>query len=162
NLGESHIEDVPSETLRPLVESGLISATLDYGTLADVDAVLIALPTPLTLQREPDLSYVRAAAEQLAPVLRRGPVVVLESTTYPRTAGDVRRPLLEAGSGLVAGEDFHLAMSPERVDPGRTDWTTRTTPKVVGGLTPACTDAAAGVYRGAVDTVETVSTPEAA
>jgi UDP-N-acetyl-D-glucosamine dehydrogenase len=162
NHGESHIEDVPSETLAPHVEAGRIAATLDYARLADVDAVLIALPTPLTAQREPDLSYVRAAAEQLAPVLRRGHVVVLESTTYPGTTRDVLRPALEEGSGLTAGEDFHLAMSPERVDPGRTDWTTKSTPKVVGGLTPACTEAAAALYRSAIDTVETVSTPEAA
>jgi len=162
NQGESHIEDVPSETLAPHVEAGRIAATLDYARLGDVDAVLIALPTPLTAQREPDLSYVRAAAERLAPVLRRGHVVVLESTTYPGTTRDVLRPALEEGSGLTAGEDFHLAMSPERVDPGRTDWTTKSTPKVVGGLTPACTEAAAALYRSAIDRVETVSTPEAA
>jgi UDP-N-acetyl-D-glucosamine dehydrogenase len=95
-------------------------------------------------------------------VLRRGQVVVLESTTYPGTTREIVKPLLEEGSGLRAGEDFHLAMSPERVDPGRTDWTTKTTPKIVGGLTPACAEAAAAVYRGAVDTVHTVSTPEAA
>src|SRR5262249_42579972 len=134
NLGESHIEDVPSSALAPLVESGLISATLDYARLADTDAVLIALPTPLTPQREPDLDYVRRAAQQLAPVLRRGHVVVLESTTYPGTTREVLQPILEEGSGLTAGIDFHLAMSPERVDPGRTDWTTKTTPKVVGGI----------------------------
>ncbi len=151
NLGESHIEDVSSEALAPLVESGLITATLDYGSLAEADAVLIALPTPLTPQREPDLGYVRRAAEQLAPVLRRGHVVVLESTTYPGTTREVLQPILESGSGLAAGIDFHLAMSPERVDPGRTDWTTKSTPKVVGGLTPACTEAAADVYRGAID-----------
>jgi UDP-N-acetyl-D-glucosamine dehydrogenase len=162
NLGVSHIEDVPSSALAPLVESGLISATLDYTRLADTDAVLIALPTPLTPQREPDLGYVRRAAAQLAPVLRRGHVVVLESTTYPGTTRDVLQPILEEGSGLTAGIDFHLAMSPERVDPGRTDWTTKTTPKVVGGITPASTEAAANVYRGAIDSVATVSTPEAA
>jgi UDP-N-acetyl-D-glucosamine dehydrogenase len=162
NMGESHIEDVPSSVLAPHVEAGRIAATLDYARLADAGAVLIALPTPLTPQREPDLAYVRRAAEQLAAVLRPGQVVVLESTTYPGTTRDVLKPALEEGSGLTAGEDFHLAMSPERVDPGRTDWTTRTTPKVVGGLTPACTEAAAAVYRGAIDTVATVSTPEAA
>src|SRR5690606_24463854 len=100
-------------------------------------AILIALPTPLTQQREPDLGYVERATRALAPVIRPGQVVVLESTTYPGTTRDVVKPILEEGSGLRAGVDFHLAMSPERVDPGRTDWTTKTTPKIVGGLTPA-------------------------
>jgi UDP-N-acetyl-D-glucosamine dehydrogenase len=162
NHGESHIEDVPSEAFKPHVDAGRISATLDYDELGQADAILIALPTPLTRQREPDLSYVRDAAARLAPVLRRGQIVVLESTTYPGTTREVLLPVLEEGSGLKAGTDFHLAMSPERVDPGRTDWTTKTTPKVVGGLTPACTKAAADLYRTAVDSVHTVSTPEAA
>ena len=100
-------------------------------------AVLIALPTPLSRQREPDLSYIERAATSLAPVLQRGQVVVLESTTWPGTTREIVQPILEHGSGLKAGEDFHLAMSPERVDPGREDWTTKTTPKVVGGITPA-------------------------
>jgi UDP-N-acetyl-D-glucosamine dehydrogenase len=162
NRGESHIEDVASSDLGPHVVDGRIAATLDYGQVAEAAAILIALPTPLTKQREPDLSYVETAARQLGAVLRRGQVVVLESTTYPGTTREIVKPLLEEGSGLKAGEDFHLAMSPERVDPGRTDWTTKTTPKIVGGLTPACTEAAAEVYRGAIDTVHTVSTPEAA
>ncbi|MBV8079450.1 MAG: nucleotide sugar dehydrogenase [Actinobacteria bacterium] len=162
NRGESHIEDVPSEAIKPHVDSGRITATLDYEQLRQADAILIALPTPLTRQREPDLSYVRSAATRLATVLRPGHVVVLESTTYPGTTREVLLPILEEGSGLKAGADFHLAMSPERVDPGRTDWTTKTTPKILGGLTPACTEAAADVYRAAIDTVHTVSTPEAA
>jgi UDP-N-acetyl-D-glucosamine dehydrogenase len=162
NRGVSHIEDVPTGVLRPHVEAGRISATLDYAELRGAHAVLIALPTPLTKQREPDLSVVSDAARSLAAVLQPGQVVVLESTTYPGTTRDVLLPILEEGSGLEAGKDFHLAMSPERVDPGRTDWTTKTTPKVIGGLTPACCEAAAAVYRTAVDTVHTVSTPEAA
>ena len=162
NRGESHIEDVPSAAIRPHVEAGRITATLDYGELTKAHAILIALPTPLTKQREPDLSYVTGAAFALAPKLRSGQVVVLESTTYPGTTREVLLPILEEGSGLRAGTDFHLAMSPERVDPGRTDWTTKTTPKVLGGLTPACGEAAAEVYRAAVDTVHMVSTPEAA
>ena len=162
NRGESHIEDVASSDLAPHVAEGRIAATLDYGQVAEAAAILIALPTPLTKQREPDLTYVETAARRLGAVLRRGQVVVLESTTYPGTTREIVKPLLEEGSGLKAGEDFHLAMSPERVDPGRTDWTTKTTPKIVGGLTPACTEAAAEVYRGAIDTVHTVSTPEAA
>jgi UDP-N-acetyl-D-glucosamine dehydrogenase len=162
NRGESHIEDVASTELAPHVAEGRIAATLDYEQLRHAGAVMIALPTPLTKQREPDLSYVEAASRQLAAVLQPGQVVILESTTYPGTTREIVKPLLEAGSGLVAGVDFHLAMSPERVDPGRTDWTTKTTPKIVGGLTPACTEAAAEVYRRAIDTVYTVSTPEAA
>ncbi|MFL5957781.1 MAG: nucleotide sugar dehydrogenase [Solirubrobacterales bacterium] len=159
--GESYIEDVPSETLKQLVSDGL-TATTDYDALRDVDAILIALPTPLSRQREPDLRILLGAVEQIAPRLRKDHLVVLESTTYPGTTREQVQPILEERSGLKAGEDFHLAMSPERVDPGRTDWTTKNTPKVVGGLTAACAEAAAAVYRGAVDTIHTVSTPDAA
>ena len=162
NRGESHIEDVPSEPLEPHVTAGRITATTDYEQLKQAAAILIALPTPLTKQREPDLSYVEQASHAIGQVLQPGQVVVLESTTYPGTTREVVQPILEEGSGLKAGKDFHLAMSPERVDPGRTDWTTKTTPKVVGGLNAAWTAAAAAVYGGAVDTVHTVSTPEAA
>ena len=162
NRGESHIEDVASERLAPLVEQGLVHATSDYAELAGADAILIALPTPLSRQREPDLSIIESAARGLARVLREGQVVVLESTTWPGTTREVLQPILEQGSGLKAGEGFFLAMSPERVDPGREDWTTKTTPKVLGGITPACTARAAEVYRRAVDTVVEVSTPEAA
>src|SRR6266516_4481506 len=127
----------------------------------DADAILIALPTPLSSQREPDLTIVANAAEHIAQRLRKGQLVVLESTTYPGTTRDCLQPILER-SGLKAGQDFHLAFSPERVDPGRTDWTTRNTPKVVGGLTAACTERAAELYRSAVDEVVPVSSPEAA
>jgi UDP-N-acetyl-D-glucosamine dehydrogenase len=162
NRGESHIEDVSSERLKKLVEPGLVVATTDYEQVKQAAAVLIALPTPLSKQREPDLSYIERAATSLAPVLQRGQVVVLESTTWPGTTREVLQPLLEEGSGMKAGVDFHLAMSPERVDPGREDWTTKTTPKVVGGINAESTTAAAEVYRGAVDSVYEVSTPEAA
>jgi UDP-N-acetyl-D-glucosamine dehydrogenase len=162
NAGRSHIEDVSSEALEAHVSKGQITATLDYEQLRQADAILIALPTPLTKQREPDLSYVERASHSIAVNLRPGQLVVLESTTYPGTTREVVKPILEQGSGLEAGKDFHLAMSPERVDPGRTDWTTKTTPKVVGGLTPACTTAAAELYRSAVDTVCEVSAPESA
>jgi len=162
NAGRSHIEDVPSEALEKHVASGRITATLDYEQLRQADAILIALPTPLTKQREPDLSYIERGAHSIAANLQPGQVVVLESTTYPGTTREILKPILEQGSGLEAGKDFHLAMSPERVDPGRTDWTTKTTPKVVGGLTAACTAAAAEVYRVAVDTVHEVSAPESA
>jgi UDP-N-acetyl-D-glucosamine dehydrogenase len=162
NAGRSHIEDVPSEALEAHVSKGQITATLDYEQLRQADAILIALPTPLTKQREPDLGYVERASHLIAANLQPGQLVVLESTTYPGTTREVVKPILEQGSGLEAGKDFHLAMSPERVDPGRTDWTTKTTPKVVGGLTPACTAAAAELYRSAVDTIHQVSAPESA
>jgi UDP-N-acetyl-D-glucosamine dehydrogenase len=161
NRGESHIEDVPSDTLVPLVEAGRLSATTDYDALREVDAILIALPTPLSAQREPDLSIVLGAAAEIAPRLRPGQLVVLESTTYPGTTREQLLPVLET-SGLRAGTDFNLAFSPERVDPGRSDWTTRNTPKIVGGVTPDCTERAAALYRGALETVVPVSSPEAA
>jgi UDP-N-acetyl-D-glucosamine dehydrogenase len=161
NRGESHIGDVPSETLKTLVDAGRVSATTDYDAMKDVDAILIALPTPLSAHREPDLTIVESAVAEIAPRLRKGQVVVLESTTYPGTTRESLQPILER-SGLKAGEDFHLAFSPERVDPGRTDWTTKNTPKLVGGLTPACTERAVELYRSAVDTVVPLSSPEAA
>ncbi len=161
NRGESHIGDVPSEALKALVDAGRVSATSDYDAMRDVDAILIALPTPLSTHREPDLTIVESAAAEIAPRLRKGQVVVLESTTYPGTTRESLQPILER-SGLKAGEDFHLAFSPERVDPGRTDWTTKNTPKLVGGLTPACTERAVELYRSAVDTVVPLSSPEAA
>ena len=162
NRGESHIEDIENERLAPLVEAGKIRATTDYGDLREAEAILIALPTPLSRQREPDLSIVEAAARGIAQVLERDQIVVLESTTWPGTTREVLLPILEEGSGLKAGTDFHLAMSPERVDPGREDWTTKTTPKVLGGMNPESTKRAADVYRRAIDTVVEVSTPEAA
>jgi UDP-N-acetyl-D-glucosamine dehydrogenase len=161
NRGESHIEDVASERLAPLVSSGKLRATTDYAEVADCDAIVIAVPTPLSRQREPDLSIVESAAHSLAKVLRKGQLVVLESTTWPGTTREVLQPILETSS-LRAGEDFHLAFAPERVDPGRTDWTTKTTPKVVGGITPACAERAAELYGRAIDTIHCVSTPEAA
>ena len=160
NRGDSYIEDVPSEVLAKLVAKGL-SATTDYDILRETDAILIALPTPLSRQREPDLSIVLGAVREIAPRLRKGHLVVLESTTYPGTTREEILPILET-SGLKVGEDFHVAFSPERVDPGRTDWTTKNVPKVVGGLTPACTERAAELYGSAIETVHRVSTPEAA
>jgi UDP-N-acetyl-D-glucosamine dehydrogenase len=161
NRGESHIPDVPAGALGKLVEDGRVSATTDYDALKDADTILIALPTPLSSQREPDLTILRGAVEEIAPRLQRGQLVVLESTTYPGTTRECVQPILER-SGLKAGEDFHLAFSPERVDPGRIDWTTRNTPKLVGGLTAACTERAAEIYRGAIETVVPMSSPEAA
>ena len=162
NAGRSYIQDVTGEALKKMVDKGLIHATGDYAASEDCDAVIICLPTPLSANREPDLTLVKEATEKLAGHLRRGQLVTLESTTYPGTTRDVLVPILEAGSGLVAGVDFHLAFSPERVDPGRTDYTTRSTPKVVGGLTPACTARALEVYGPALDHLVPVSTPEVA
>jgi len=161
NRGESYIEDVPSETLKRLVDGHGLRATTDYDELRDADAILIALPTPLSKQREPDLSIVNAATEEIAKRLRKGHLVVLESTTYPGTTREELLPRLEV-SGLKVGEDFNLAFSPERVDPGRVDWTTKNVPKVVGGITEACTDRAAELYGSAVDTVHRVTSPESA
>jgi UDP-N-acetyl-D-glucosamine dehydrogenase len=162
NRGESYIEDVPSERLRALVAEGTLAATTDYDALREASAILIALPTPLSRQREPDLSIVESASREIGARLRPGQLVVLESTTYPGTTRDVVRPILEEASGLRAGADFHLAFSPERVDPGRTDHTTRTVPKVVGGVDEASLQAATDLYATAVDTVHPVSSPEAA
>jgi UDP-N-acetyl-D-glucosamine dehydrogenase len=160
--GESYIEDVSSETLRPLVEDGRIAATTDYDVLSEADTILIALPTPLSRQREPDLRILVSAAEELSTRLRPGQLVVLESTTYPGTTREQVLPALERGSGLTAGKDFHLAFSPERVDPGRDDWTTTNVPKVVGGINESSTEAAAAFYAQAIDSVHRVSSPEAA
>lgn len=161
NAGTSYIEDISSARLAPLTSSGLVRATTNWDELREVDAILICLPTPLDEHREPDLSAVLGAAESLAQRLRPGQLVVLESTTYPGTTREELAPILER-SGLRAGRDFSLAFSPERVDPGREDWTTRTTPKVIGGLTPECTRRAAEIYGLAMTTIVEVSTPEVA
>jgi UDP-N-acetyl-D-glucosamine dehydrogenase len=161
NRGESYIEDVPSEVLKKHVDEGRLSATTDYDRLRETDEILIALATPLSAQREPDLSILLGATAAITPRLRKGHLVVLESTTYPGTTRERLKPLLEE-SGLTAGEDFNLAFSPERVDPGREDWTTQNTPKVVGGLTEECTRRAVELYEGAVKEVVPVSSPEAA
>jgi len=161
NRGESYIEDVPSEALKRLVDEDVLRATTDYDELRDAEAILIALPTPLSKQREPDLSIVNGAAEEIARRLRKGHLVVLESTTYPGTTREEILPRLEA-SGLKVGDDFNLAFSPERVDPGREDWTTKNVPKVVGGITDACTERAAELYGSAVDRVHRVTSPESA
>jgi UDP-N-acetyl-D-glucosamine dehydrogenase len=159
--GESHVEDVSSDALAPLVEAGTLSATADYDVLRETDAIVIALPTPLSANREPDLSIVIGAVREVAKRLRKGHLVSLESTTYPGTTREEVLPVL-AESGLEVGKDFHLAFSPERIDPGRTDWTIKTTPKVVGGVTAACTERACALYRRAIDDVFSVSSPEAA
>ena len=157
--GESYIEDVSSEVLREL--AGRIHATTRYSELEKADAVLICVPTPLTRNREPDLGPLIEATRSLASVLQRDQLVVLESTTYPGTTRERVAPLLEE-SGLSVGRDFHLAFSPERVDPGRTDFTMRNTPKVLGGLTDACADRAEELYGLVCDELVRVSGPDAA
>jgi len=157
--GESYIEDVSSERLAEVRHA--IRASTTFDALAGVDAVIVCVPTPLTANREPDLAPLIAAGRALAPFIRRGQTVVLESTTYPGTTREIFGPLLEA-DGLACGTDFHLAFSPERVDPGRTDFTMRTTPKVVGGLTEACGDAAERLYGAVCDQIVRVTSPEVA
>jgi UDP-N-acetyl-D-glucosamine dehydrogenase len=159
NGGRSYIEDVPNEVLAPLREK--LRATGDYTELAACDAVILCVPTPLSDSREPDLGPLEASAQALAQVLRPGQLVVLESTTYPGTTRDRLLPILEA-SGLTAGSDFHLAFSPERIDPGRTDYTVRTTPKLVGGVTEDSTERARELYSQICDSVVVLSSPEAA
>jgi UDP-N-acetyl-D-glucosamine dehydrogenase len=157
--GESYVEDISSERLRAVADR--IEPTTRYTALQGADAVLICVPTPLSPNREPELGPLIDAANGLARVLRRGQLVVLESTTYPGTTRERLVPILEE-SGLRAGEDVHVAFSPERVDPGRTDHTMRTTPKIVGGLTEACAERAEELYRLVCNTVVRVSSPEAA
>jgi UDP-N-acetyl-D-glucosamine dehydrogenase len=161
NRGESYVEDVPDDVLGPLVRDGKVAASTDYDALRETEAVVVALPTPLSPNREPDLSIVLGAAQKIGERLRAGHLVVLESTTYPGTTREEVLPILEV-SGLEVGKDFFLAFSPERIDPGREDWTVKTTPKVVGGITPACTSRACELYGRAMDKVFSVSSPEAA
>jgi UDP-N-acetyl-D-glucosamine dehydrogenase len=157
--GRSPIEDVSDARLAAALDRVRFSTR--YADLAEAEAILVCVPTPLTRNREPDLGPLLSAARGLAGVMQRHQLVVLESTSFPGTTREHMVPLLEE-SGLRAGEDFALAYSPERVDPGRTDHTTRTTPKVVGGLTPRCTERATAVYAAIVDEVVPVSTPEVA
>jgi len=156
---ESYVDDISSATLEAL--GGRIVAGTSHAPLRDADAILICVPTPLTANREPDLGPLLDSARALAGVIRSGHLVVVESTTYPGTTREDVRPLLEA-SGLVAGEDFALAFSPERIDPGRSDYVMRNTPKVVGGLTDTCRERAVALYAEVCDTVVEVSTLEAA
>jgi len=159
NAGRSYIEDVPDSALEPLRER--LGASSDYGDLASCEAIVVCVPTPLTSAREPDLTYLVEAAGSIAAIARPGQLVVLESTTYPGTTREQLTPILER-SGLSVGSDLFVAFSPERIDPGRTDYTIRTTPKLVGGMTPACTERARELYSLVCDEVVVVSTPEAA
>jgi len=161
SAGQSYIPDVPDEELAPHVASGRLTATLDYDVLNEVDAMFICVPTPYDVQRAPDLSFIRSASESIQSRLRPGQLVVLQSTTYPGTTEEIVLPILEE-SGLKAGEDFFLAFSPERIDPGNTQWTAYNTPKVVGGLTPACTELAVDLLRQMGALVHPVTSPRAA
>lgn len=159
--GVSYIPDVPSSVLGPLVEAGLIEPTTDFSRVARADAVAICVPTPLDEMKEPDTSYMEGAARAVAPYLHPAMLVTLESTTYPGTTEEVILPILESG-GLKVGTDLYLAFSPERVDPGNKVWTTKNTPKVVGGVTAACTEHAVALYSRYIDTVVPVSSTRVA
>jgi UDP-N-acetyl-D-glucosamine dehydrogenase len=162
NRGKSYIQDVPNEQVSRLVSSGYLEATKDFSELQDVDAVCVCVPTPLRKTGDPDLSYILDATDELAKYLHAGMIVVLESTTYPGTTREILLPKLEEAQNLKVGEDFFLAFSPERVDPGREDWTTINTPKVIGGITENCGEIAAIWYAQALDTVVPVSSAEVA
>jgi UDP-N-acetyl-D-glucosamine dehydrogenase len=161
NAGRSHIQDIPTARLAPLVSAGKVAATTDASRLADADVISICVPTPLSKTRDPDVSFVLAAADAIGGVVRAGQVVILESTTYPGTTRELLMPRLQKG-GLTVGEDVFLAFSPERVDPGNPRWQTRNTPKVVGGVTPACNRVTLALYAPVFEQLVPVSSPEAA
>jgi UDP-N-acetyl-D-glucosamine dehydrogenase len=161
NAGICHVPDVQSTVLQQLVLTGAFSATTDFAGLAEVDAVSICVPTPLRKTKDPDISYVVNAAQHVAHTLHPDQLVVLESTTYPGTTEELLLPLFEA-TGLRAGSDFFLAFSPERIDPGNPRFNVRNTPKVIGGVTPRCTELAAALYAAAIETVVPVSAPRVA
>ena len=166
NRGESYIQDIPSSRLASVVDSGALSASADYAILSECDVAIICVPTPLNKTRDPDVRYLIAAGESVAKYMPAGMLVVLESTTYPGTTEELLLPMLQkAGRDRASwrvGEDFFLAYSPERIDPGRKDYTVENTPKVLGGMTPACKDAAAALYGQVIDRIVPVSSPAAA
>lgn len=162
NRGESYILDVPSETVARLVAADKLSATTDFSVCRRVDAVSICVPTPLSKTGDPDLSFIVSATEGLAPYVHSGMVVVLESSTYPGTTREMVLPRLTAHDGVTVGKDLFIAFSPERVDPGRKDWTTKNTPKVMGGITRDCSEVATCWYQQALDRVVPVSSTEVA
>jgi len=159
--GESYIQDVPTKDVRALVKSGKLRATTDFSVLRRADTVNICVPTPLSKQRDPDVSYIVAAAEQVQKYLHKGMLVILESTTYPGTTDELVLPMLSQ-TGLKVGKDFFLAFSPERVDPGNPQFNTRNIPKVVGGVTPDCARVAVALYRQRLDHVVPVSSTQVA
>ncbi|MCX5973105.1 MAG: nucleotide sugar dehydrogenase, partial [Coprothermobacterota bacterium] len=159
--GESYIDDIPSQRLKAAVDCGFQATLSVREAYAEADAVFICVPTPLTITKDPDLSFIQDAGEAFAPFLRPGNVVLLESTTYPGTTEEVLLPILTRG-GMQVGKDFFLAFSPERVDPGNKSYDIRNTPKVVGGVTPRCTELAASLYRQVADDVVLVSSTRVA
>lgn len=161
NAGKSHIKDVSSEDLEKVVSAGRLSATTDPSRLGEPDAISICVPTPLSKFKDPDVSYIQAATEAITRILRPGQAVVLESTTYPGTTREIMLPAFQS-TGLVVGQDFFLAFSPERVDPGNPVYQTRNTPKVIGGITETCTRVVSALYQPAIDTLVPVSSTEAA
>jgi UDP-N-acetyl-D-glucosamine dehydrogenase len=161
NQGESYIEDIPTSRLKPLVESGKLSATSNYADLLEVDALSICVPTPLRQTKDPDMSYIISAIDAIAEIAHAGMLVVLESTTYPGTTEEVIVPRL-VGKNLQVGENVFVAFSPERIDPGNKTYGVRNTPKVVGGITPACSEVTAALYGTGVDHVVQVSSPTTA
>jgi UDP-N-acetyl-D-glucosamine dehydrogenase len=162
NRGESHIQDVPGNQVKRLVDAGLLHATVDFSVLQQMDAVSICVPTPLRKTGDPDLSFILTATDDLSRYMHPGMVIVLESTTYPGTTREILLPKIGEERGLKVGKDFFLAFSPERVDPGRTDWTTINTPKVIGGITPDCTEVANAWYSQALESIVPVSSSEVA
>jgi UDP-N-acetyl-D-glucosamine dehydrogenase len=162
NNGESYVQDVSGELIVNLRNTGKLSATTDFSELIKCDAVSICVPTPLRKTGDPDMSFILSATDELAKYMHTGMIIVLESTTYPGTTREVLLPKLGKEKGLVVGEDFYLAFSPERVDPGREDWTTFNTPKVIGGITEDCSEVASAWYSQALKTVVSVSSSEAA
>lgn len=160
--GKSYIPDVHTDKVAALVKAGKLTSTTDFSVLQEMDAVSICVPTPLRQTGDPDMSYIISAMEELNKYMHKGMVVVLESTTYPGTTRELLLPKLGTEHGLTVGEDWFLAFSPERVDPGREDWTTINTPKVMGGITAACGEVATAWYEGAIKTIHQVSTAEAA
>jgi UDP-N-acetyl-D-glucosamine dehydrogenase len=162
NKGESYIQDVSDKLIAHLLKSGKLTATTDFSALRKCDAVSICVPTPLRKTGDPDMSFILSATDELAKYIHPGMIIVLESTTYPGTTREVLLPKLGKEKGLVVGQDFFLAFSPERVDPGREDWNTLNTPKVVGGITEECSEVAAAWYGEALKTVVQVSSAETA
>ena len=162
NRGLSYIQDVPTGKVAELVEAEKLKATRDFSVVRNADAVSICVPTPLRKTRDPDLSYILSVTDEISPFIHSDMVVILESTTYPGTTRELLHPKLSRGGELKVGEDFFLGFSPERVDPGREDWTTVNTPKVVGGITPACSEVSAAYYGQALETVVKVSSAEVA
>lgn len=157
NKKESYIKHIPQERIAAMVESGLFTADSDFKRVSECEAIIICVPTPLNKYREPDISYVIETGHAIAPHLKKGTLVVLESTTYPGTTDEELRSVLEAGSGMIAGEDFHLAYSPEREDPGNPDSQVKIIPKVMGGYTPACLEKVKELYGQAIETLVPVS-----